>query len=390
MSQRPSPLASPPGLRRTPGGLPIPRISTTPAADSSGVEGVIAGAGVEDVFADTYGDPLDEGDGNDTPISESSSRSSVLLDIEEEQQGTTDEEVKKRRGMIFSDSLVVPQRKPGRAGRPKPTRRGTASTDEWVNSEAESGATSTSISPDDGSDSGSEESQSQDESEEYASEAGDTGPAVPPGLGHENPASPPILGTPAKVSTFPPSPTPTPGSESTPAVKSASRPKKKKETLLRPAYKRYLVSVPPPVLVIHLKRFQQLSSSSSSGLASFAERLAAGFSPPHSSGGGRSTSSSGGFGGGFAGFGGIGGGGFKKLEDFVSFPEWLDLSPFLAPKKESVVPAKKSKSKLKKKGRSKDVEESMGWNAEDERCMYRLYAVVVHIGNMVGLWVFAS
>ena len=106
--------------------------------------------------------------------------------------------------------------------------------------------------------------------------------------------------------------------------------KKPKPVIMRPAYKRYLISLPPPVLVIHLKRFQQTSKMP---LISFSH-------------------------------------GLKKLDDYVSFPEYLDLKPFLAPKKEDYGLGKK-----KKKGVVK---------GKVEKCMYRLYAVVVHIGNMVG------
>ena len=110
--------------------------------------------------------------------------------------------------------------------------------------------------------------------------------------------------------------------------------KKPKPVIMRPAYKRYLISLPPPVLVIHLKRFQQTSKMP---LISFSH-------------------------------------GLKKLDDYVSFPEYLDLKPFLAPKKEDYGLGKKKKKKAVVKGK--------------ERCMYRLYAVVVHIGNMVSFSIF--
>jgi len=61
--------------------------------------------------------------------------------------------------------------------------------------------------------------------------------------------------------------------------------------------------------------------------------------------------------------------GFKKLDDYVTFPEHLDITPFLAPNKEDFgLPSKKPNQKSRTKG----------------RCMYRLYAVIVHIGNMLG------
>ena len=109
---------------------------------------------------------------------------------------------------------------------------------------------------------------------------------------------------------------------------------KPKPVIMRPAYKRYLIAMPPPVLVIHLKRFQQTLKAPL--MLSFSN-------------------------------------GFKKLDDYVSFPEYLDLSPFLAPRKEDYGLGKKRKEKEFKK-RS---------NFREERCMYRLYGVVVHIGNMV-------
>ncbi|KAJ7089246.1 hypothetical protein B0H15DRAFT_840051 [Mycena belliarum] len=112
--------------------------------------------------------------------------------------------------------------------------------------------------------------------------------------------------------------------------KPRAKPKKPKPVIMRPAYKRYLIAVPPPVLVIHLKRFQQVSKT----MISFSN-------------------------------------GFKKLDDFVTFPEMLDLTPFLAPKKEDFgLRGKTGTVRTKGKG--------------VERCMYRLYAVVVHIGNMLG------
>ncbi|KAK0192101.1 hypothetical protein F5146DRAFT_1135848 [Armillaria mellea] len=103
--------------------------------------------------------------------------------------------------------------------------------------------------------------------------------------------------------------------------------KKPKPVIMRPAYKRYLIATPPPVLVVHLKRFQQISKTT---MISFSN-------------------------------------GFKKLDDYVSFPEVLDLTPFLAPKREDFFD-----------------QESKPHTKEVERCLYRLYAVVVHIGSMLG------
>jgi hypothetical protein len=118
-------------------------------------------------------------------------------------------------------------------------------------------------------------------------------------------------------------------SGATQSLQMKSKEKKPKPVIMRPAYKRYLISLPPPVLVIHLKRFQQTSKMP---LISFSH-------------------------------------GLKKLDDYVSFPEYLDLKPFLAPKKEDYGLGRK-----RKKGAVK---------GKVEKCIYRLYAVVVHIGNMV-------
>ncbi|KAJ3776437.1 cysteine proteinase [Lentinula raphanica] len=117
--------------------------------------------------------------------------------------------------------------------------------------------------------------------------------------------------------------------------KPAKKPKGAKPVIMRPAYKRYLIATPPPVLVIHLKRFQQTSKNP---IMSFSS-------------------------------------GFKKLEDYVAFPEFFDLTPFLAPRKEDFGLGRRRKKSQDGVRRSK---------GDKERCMYRLYAVVVHIGNMLG------
>lgn len=107
-------------------------------------------------------------------------------------------------------------------------------------------------------------------------------------------------------------------------------------------YKRYLIATPPPILVIHLKRFQQISKTAAVSFSS----------------------------------------GLKKLDEYVSFPEYLDLAPYLAPHREDFgLPARKHHhAKSSKRGRKAN-----GHVKDGERCMYRLYAVVVHIGNMVSL-----
>lgn len=101
-----------------------------------------------------------------------------------------------------------------------------------------------------------------------------------------------------------------------------------KQVVMRRFYKRYLIADPPLILVVHLKRFQQTSKTP---FMSFSA-------------------------------------GFKKLDDYVTFPEYLDITPFLAPNKGDFgLPIRK----LRQNGRAKG------------KCMYRLYAVVVHIGNIV-------
>ena len=102
-----------------------------------------------------------------------------------------------------------------------------------------------------------------------------------------------------------------------------------RQFLLRPAYKRYLIATPPPILVVHLKRFEQLSKMP---VVSFST-------------------------------------GFKKMDDYISFPEYLDLAPYLAPKREDYFDSK--------------VAVTRGRARRSAPCMYRLYTVVVHIGNMV-------
>ncbi|PFH47742.1 hypothetical protein AMATHDRAFT_50064 [Amanita thiersii Skay4041] len=134
-------------------------------------------------------------------------------------------------------------------------------------------------------------------------------------------------------------------------VKKSSRsPKQPKPVMMRPAYKRYLIATPPPVLVVHLKRFQQTNKTPWLSLTQTY--------------------------------------GFKKLEDYVSFPEYLDLTPFLAPKREDFQDGKKAKSlrykNYKAEGNTSVLPFQRKSQVKGERCMYRLYAVVVHFGNMLG------
>lgn len=72
-----------------------------------------------------------------------------------------------------------------------------------------------------------------------------------------------------------------------------SGPKRSAQSLPRRALKRYLIASAPPVLIFHLKRFQATGRGFVSGLA-----------------------------------------GFKKIDDQVTFPEYLDITPWLAPPRE--------------------------------------------------------
>ncbi|PWN43586.1 cysteine proteinase [Ceraceosorus guamensis] len=142
------------------------------------------------------------------------------------------------------------------------------------------------------------------------------------------------------------------------------------QSVPRRALKRYLIASTPPVLVVHFKRFQH---NRSFGFASLA-------------------------------------GGSKKIDDFISIPEWLDLSPFLAPPREEYDRHGRLKassdpralrateqSQLSERlddkkhakwhwpGRHHGKDHSgfkSGANGGDQRTKYRLYAVVVHEGTM--------
>lgn len=142
------------------------------------------------------------------------------------------------------------------------------------------------------------------------------------------------------------------------------------QSVARRALKRYLIASTPPVLVVHFKRFQHNRSFGFGSLA----------------------------------------GGSKKIDDFISIPEWLDLSPFLAPPREeydrhgrlkasSDPRALRAAEKSELSERSDD-KRQVKWHwpsrhqdkhqdgarsaTEDgkPRTKYRLYAVVVHEGTM--------
>jgi len=136
----------------------------------------------------------------------------------------------------------------------------------------------------------------------------------------------------------------------------AQVPKRSEQVIHRRAFKRYLIDVPPPILVIHLKRFQHIGRSSMSMFAGTA----------------------------------------KKMDDYVPFPEVLDLRPFLAPRKEKYgldkhgrTPRRRMASENTKSGNHLPYTHSHhrlfgGAEEEDPPVRYQLYAVVVHIGNMLG------
>lgn len=109
--------------------------------------------------------------------------------------------------------------------------------------------------------------------------------------------------------------------------------------VLRRAFKRYMIARAPPVLVFHFKRFRQPSKSSNMYASSFAS--------------------------------------LKKSDEFISFPDLLDLSPFIAP----------SRSDYKISigpdgiGRAPYMEHPPGdMGPELTPMRYKLYSVVVHVG----------
>ncbi|PWN23106.1 peptidase C19, ubiquitin carboxyl-terminal hydrolase 2 [Microstroma glucosiphilum] len=77
------------------------------------------------------------------------------------------------------------------------------------------------------------------------------------------------------------------------------QPKRSQQSIPRRALKRYLISSFPPILVFHLKRFQANTSTRSTSFFSSS---------------GNST--------------------FKKIDDVVTYPEWLDMAEWMAPPRE--------------------------------------------------------
>ncbi|OCF36581.1 hypothetical protein I316_01832 [Kwoniella heveanensis BCC8398] len=108
------------------------------------------------------------------------------------------------------------------------------------------------------------------------------------------------------------------------------------------AFKRYLIAKAPEIMVFHFKRFKQ-THKSNYGFSSFYD--------------------------------------LKKIDDFVSFPELLDLAPFLAPNRRDYKVQQTSNGPRATYMEWANPEQGP---SELEPVMYRLYAVVVHLGTMIG------
>ncbi|KAJ9118222.1 hypothetical protein QFC22_004129 [Naganishia vaughanmartiniae] len=109
--------------------------------------------------------------------------------------------------------------------------------------------------------------------------------------------------------------------------------------VLRRAFKRYMIARAPPVLVFHFKRFRPPSKSSNMYAASFAS--------------------------------------LKKSDEFISFPDLLDLSPFIAPSRSDY----KITIGPDGVGRAPYMEHPSGdMGPELTPMRYKLYSVVVHVG----------
>jgi hypothetical protein len=133
--------------------------------------------------------------------------------------------------------------------------------------------------------------------------------------------------------------------------KSSAPPPKKQRYIMRRAHKRYLISAPdlPPVLVIHLKRFQQTNKSSL-------------FGTPFTN--------------------------LKKRDDDLTFPQELDLAPFLAPTEPA--PRRDPSQRRSQRARAPSARPGQGQGPTpllaseytDGEARYSLYAVVVHFGTL--------
>lgn len=169
---------------------------------------------------------------------------------------------------------------------------------------------------------------------------------------------------------------------STASFASPKKPPKSNRYIARKAYKRYLIDTLPPLLVFHLNRFQQ----SKPGL--LAQSIGASMT-----------------------------GTLRKIDDFMSFPAVLDMSPFLAPAGKApkigrpVPPTESSTDNTEQEEDPSEADEKEGWRrriftgrkrsktlmplAQPEadprlnQSKYRLTALVSHAGNMYsGKWYF--
>ncbi|WVF72229.1 hypothetical protein IAT40_007041 [Kwoniella sp. CBS 6097] len=137
-------------------------------------------------------------------------------------------------------------------------------------------------------------------------------------------------------------------SESSSEEDQANRPKMKRRktnhahVVMGRAFKRYLIAKAPEIMVFHFKRFKQ-THKSNYGFSSFYD--------------------------------------LKKIDDFVSFPETVDLAPFLAPNRKDYKVHQTSNGPRAAYMEWANPEQGP---SELEPVMYRLYAVVVHLGTMIG------
>ncbi|ORX39976.1 hypothetical protein BD324DRAFT_648593 [Kockovaella imperatae] len=115
--------------------------------------------------------------------------------------------------------------------------------------------------------------------------------------------------------------------------------KKSSHFIMRRAFKRYLIAKAPEVLILHVKRFKQ-SQKAIMAFTNFYD--------------------------------------LKKIDDYASFPELLDLSPYMAPNRNDYKMVQTPYGPRAP---------FMDWPSPDhgphaEPVMYKLYAVVVHMGTI--------
>ncbi|WVQ78395.1 hypothetical protein IAT38_000481 [Cryptococcus sp. DSM 104549] len=116
--------------------------------------------------------------------------------------------------------------------------------------------------------------------------------------------------------------------------------RKSRHFVMGRAFKRYLIAKAPEILVFHFKRFKQTHTTNYGFTTSFAQ--------------------------------------LKKMDDFVSFPENLDLAPFLAPNRRDYKVNQTPNGPHATYMDWKDPEKG----PDLEPVMYKLYALVVHMGTM--------